>query len=383
MGRTRVPARAGQSLIAASPEEGVQPLKDAKRIDIDLIQGDPRQPRKHFDEEAMAELIASVRERGILQPITVQKRPDGSGYFVVTGERRLRAARAAGLDTVPALVVDLSDTDMRLDRVIENRQRKDLTDLEFARAITEIRVDLGSQAPHLSSNELDEHVGQRLGISGRTVRNFAALLNLDPAIESMLGEMLTELRTRGLARIGYDRELQLQLAEAIREHNLSGRQTLAAAQLLKRHLGLTVPEAVARVLQPEAGAAPVEATVAVVPATPASAPLDQTDETADGGVDGGLDPNDPQRRYWLLMAYLSRSLTVLDEPGADDEVPLTQGQVQDLALLLDGLVELRARIDRAVQYLAQREAAGQPGHEDDPLPRKVSVMLPYGGQKGR
>src|SRR5947209_16012439 len=134
MSKSRVPAAAWQRLMQASPEDGVQPLAQAKRIDVDLIHADPRQPRKHFDPVAMDELIASVRERGILQPITVQRRPEG-GYFVVTGERRLRAARAAELDSVPAIVVDLTETELRLDRVIENRQRKDLTDVEFARAI--------------------------------------------------------------------------------------------------------------------------------------------------------------------------------------------------------------------------------------------------------
>src|SRR3954471_14517522 len=142
MSRNRVPARAWQGLMQANPEEGVKALTNAKSIAIDLIHTDPRQPRKHFDEEAMAELTASVKLRGILQPITVQKRDEG-GYFVVTGERRLRAARAAGLPMVPSIVRDLEETVLRLDRVIENRQRKDLTDLEFALALTEIRSDLG------------------------------------------------------------------------------------------------------------------------------------------------------------------------------------------------------------------------------------------------
>ena len=363
MSRSRVPQRAWQALMQASPEEGVQPLKDAKRIDIDLVHADPRQPRKHFDPEAMEELVASVRERGILQPITVQRRAEG-GYFVVTGERRLRAARAAGLDTVPALVVDLSETDMRLDRVIENRQRKDLTDLEFARAITEIRDDLGATAPTMSSNDLDEHVGRRLGISGRTVRNFAALLNLDPAIEAMLGAQLTELRTRGLARVGYDRELQMELARAVLEHDLSGRQTLAAAQLLKRRLGLTVADAVARVQAGEG-----------TPRRPASVPSPPT--SSPPGDE--LDPNDPQRRYWLLTTYLSRAAAVLDEAGADEETPLSRAQVSDLLTLLDPLLRLRAALEPAAEYIEGKRAAGDTGYEGEALPRRLAIMLPFGG----
>jgi ParB/RepB/Spo0J family partition protein len=364
MSRSRVPQRAWQALMQASPEEGVQPLKDAKRIDLDLIHGDPRQPRKHFDPQAMEELIASVKERGILQPITVQRRAEG-GYFVVTGERRLRAARAAGLDTVPALVVDLSETDMRLDRVIENRQRKDLTDLEFARAITEIRDDLGATAPTMSSNDLDEHVGRRLGISGRTVRNFAALLNLDPAIEALLGAQLTELRTRGLARVGYDRELQMELARAVLEHDLSGRQTLAAAQLLKRRLGLTVAEAVARVQAGEG--APPRPAGAPAPAPPAAPAADE------------MDANDPQRRYWLLTTYLSRAVAVLDEAGADEETPLSRAQVSDLLTLLEPLLRLHATLQPAAEYIERKRAAGESGYEGEALPRQLAIMLPFGG----
>ncbi len=367
MSKSRVPQQAWQRLMQAAPEEGVQPLTQAKRIDIDLIHADPRQPRKHFDPAAMDELIASVRERGILQPITVQRRPEG-GYFVVTGERRLRAARAAELDTVPAIVVDLTETELRLDRVIENRQRKDLTDVEFARAIVEIRQDLGARAPNLTSNELDEHVGERLGLSGRTIRSFAALLNLDPEIEAMLGDELTELRTRGLARVGYDPALQRALAEAILEHNLSGRQTLAVAQQLKRHPGLLLDEALDQVL----GRAPAdepEPEVAVVTAAPEPTPSGD-----------GLDPNDPGRRYALVMTYLARAGAILAEPGADEEVPLNRQQVVDLARLLDPLVELRTALEAALRYIAQREAQGDPGYEGEPLPRQTAPMLPFGRQ---
>ena len=242
-----VPQTAWGRLMEAAPEEGVQPLKNAKRIETRLIDADPRQPRKVFDEGAMQELIASVEQRGILQPITVQANGQGR-YFIVTGERRWRAAQAVGLETVPAIVVDLTEPELRLDRVIENRQRADLSDMEFADALEEIREDLGSRAPNLTSNELDEHVGERLGISGRTVRSFIALNNLPPEVKAVLGEMRTELRTRGLVRLRNEPERQMALAQAIVEQQLSGRQTVAAAQLLKRVRGLSVDEAVAQVV---------------------------------------------------------------------------------------------------------------------------------------
>lgn len=367
-GRQRVPQDAWKRIIAASPEEGVQPLRNAKEIDINLIHTDPRQPRKHFDEEAMNELIASVEARGILQPITVQRRPEG-GYFVVTGERRLRAARAANKTKIPALVVDLAETEMRLDRVIENRQRKDLTDLEFARAILEIRQDLGASAPSMSSNELDEYVGKHLGLAGRTIRSFAALLNLDPAIEAMLGDKLTEPRARGLSRVGYDRELQMDLAHAIQVHDLSGKQTLAAAQLLKRNLGMTVDEAVDRVNRRES---PVPAE-----ADQPTAESPRPSHGVETALEEALDANDPQRRYWLLTTYLSRAAAILDEPGADEEVPLNRRQVSDLGRLLEPLLRLRQVLAPALEYIERKRAEGDSGYEGEPLPRKYTVMLPY------
>src|SRR4051794_23670218 len=138
-------------LVEAAPEEGVQPLKNAKRIETRLIYPDPRQPRKQFDAEAMRDLIKSVEQRGILQPITVQA--DGQGrYLIITGERRYRAATELGLEAMPVIVVDLTEPEMRLDRVIENRQRQDLSDMEFADALEEIKDDLGARAPNLTSN---------------------------------------------------------------------------------------------------------------------------------------------------------------------------------------------------------------------------------------
>ncbi len=385
MSRSRVPQRAWQGLMQASPEEGVQPLKDAKLIDITLIHTDPSQPRKHFDEEAMAELTASVRERGILQPITVQKRDEG-GYFVVTGERRLRAARDAGLDAMPALVVNLSETMLRLDRVIENRQRKDLSDLEFARAMTDIRSDLGSQAPNLTSNDLDEFVGQRLGLSGRTVRNFMAMLNLDPAIEQLLGGDLTEIRTRSLTRVSYDPQVQIALAQAIQTQDLSGRQALAVAELLKEQRGLTVERAVAQVLgraeaaTPKTGRRKVQR--AVLDEPQAQELTAYEDEAIEMYVaeHGSLlfAEDDPQRRVGILMTYLRWADAVLGEPGADTEVPLNRQQVRDLDGLLEPLVRLRGHLRAAMEFIEEKERLGEPGYEGEPLPHHLAVMLPFG-----
>lgn len=385
MSRSRVPQRAWQGLMQASPEEGVQPLKDAKLIDITLIHTDPSQPRKHFDEEAMAELTASVRERGILQPITVQKRDEG-GYFVVTGERRLRAARDAGLDAMPALVVNLSETMLRLDRVIENRQRKDLTDLEFARAMTEIRGDLGDQAPNLTSNDLDEFVGQRLGLSGRTVRNFMAMLNLDPAIEQLLGGDLTEVRTRSLTRVGYDPAVQIALAQAIQTQDLSGRQALAVAELLKEQRGLSVARAVGQVLgraeaaRPKTGERKGRRAGSAEPQAQEITAHEEEAIELYAAENGSMlfAGDDPQRRIGILMSYLRWADAVLAEPGADTEVPLNRQQVRDLDGLLEPLVRLRGQLRAAMESIEEKERLGDLGYEGEPLPHHLAVMLPFG-----
>jgi ParB family chromosome partitioning protein len=318
-----VPQTAWGRLVEAAPEEGVQPLKNAKRIETRLIDADPRQPRKHFDEGPMQELIASVEQRGILQPITVQA--DGRGrYFIVTGERRWRAAQAVGLETVPAIVVDLAEPELHLDRVIENRQRADLSDVEFADALEEIREDLGARAPNLTSNEMDEHVGERLGISGRTVRSFIALNNLPPEVKAVLGSLRTELRTRGLVRLRNDPERQMALAQAVADQQLSGRQTMAAAQLLKRQRGLSVDEAVAQVLSGASGAESE--------AAPAASPLPQ--------------------QYQQVRESLVAALRLIQQPDpATGESVLGVAEVVELHALLEPLatlfVELSPIVERA------------------------------------
>lgn len=318
-----VPQSAWGRLVEAAPEEGVQPLKNAKRIETRLIYPDPRQPRKRFDEGPMEELIKSVAQRGILQPITVQG--DGAGrYLIITGERRFRAAQALELDTVPVIVVDLTEPEMRLDRVIENRQRQDLSDMEFADALEEIKEDLGARAPNLTSNELDEHVGERLGISGRTVRSFIAMNHLPPEIKELLGPLRTELRTRGLARLRDLPERQRALAQAVVDYDLSGRQTVAAAQLLKKNRALTIDEAVALVLGTADAAAP-----APEPAAP------------------------PPGQLWPMQAALHEAVSLLRRPSpAGEDVPLTVAELREIYRLLEPLAGVYIQLAPAIaQYM--------------------------------
>ncbi len=160
----------GRGLDALLPkvDKGVQQVPLAK------VRASPLQPRQRFDEATIAELADSVRERGVLQPILV--RPTGSGYEVIAGERRLRAARLAGLETVPAVVREMSDQEALEVAIVENLQREDLNDVEQARAYKQL-LDFGLS---------QEQVANAVGKSRSAVANTLRLLMLDAEIVAAL-----------------------------------------------------------------------------------------------------------------------------------------------------------------------------------------------------
>jgi ParB family chromosome partitioning protein len=149
--------------------EGVEMLK------TDSIKPNSTQPRKNFDEEGMADLTASIKEHGIIQPIIV--RPSGAGFEIVAGERRYRAARAAGLKEVPAIVRELSDRDNMLFAIIENMQREDLNPVEEAEGLESMIKGYGLT---------QEEVSQSVGKSRPYITNSLRLLKLSPEIRKMI-----------------------------------------------------------------------------------------------------------------------------------------------------------------------------------------------------
>ena len=130
------------------------------------------QPRQVFEEEAMAELVTSIREVGLLQPIVV--RPDGDGYELVMGERRWRAAQQAGLEKIPAIVRQTGDDDMLRDALLENLHRSQLNPLEEAAAYGQLLEDFGCTHEELAS---------RIGRSRPQISNTLRLLRLSPAVQ--------------------------------------------------------------------------------------------------------------------------------------------------------------------------------------------------------
>ena len=160
------------SLIPGATEE--RGLLD---IPVSAIGRNPRQPRGDFPEESLEALARSIREVGVLQPVVVRRR-DG-GYELVAGERRLRAAKLAGLATIPAIVREGDDTESLREALIENIHREDLSPLELAAAFQELLEDLGVT---------QEMVAERLGYSRAHVANTIRLLSLPPDVQRLLAE---------------------------------------------------------------------------------------------------------------------------------------------------------------------------------------------------
>lgn len=172
-------------------------LSDLRQLKISEIIPDPDQPRQSFDEEALQELSKSVREHGIIQPIIVTPSDDGS-YKIVAGERRYRAAKIVGLDSVPALVRSLSDQHKLELSLIENLQRRDLNVLETATAYLKLRDQF-----NLSLEQIGIRVG---GKSPSSISNTLRLLRLPEGVRKALRQgKLSEGQARPL--IGADSEI--------------------------------------------------------------------------------------------------------------------------------------------------------------------------------
>ena len=184
-----------------------------QEIPIDSIDPNPRQPRSHFDEEALAELVASITEVGLLQPVVV--RGVGPGRFeLVMGERRLRASKAAGLTTIPAIVRETGDDAMLRDALLENLHRQQLNPLEESAAYQQLLEDFGTTHEELAS---------RIGRSRSQVTNTIRLLNLPPGVQRRLAAgVLTAGHARALLSLD-DPGAQERLATRIVAEGLSVR----------------------------------------------------------------------------------------------------------------------------------------------------------------
>jgi ParB family transcriptional regulator, chromosome partitioning protein len=219
------------ALIPGAVEEGAGLLE----IPVGAIGPNPRQPRTMFQDESLEALAVSIREVGVLQPIVVRR--GDTGFELIAGERRLRAAKAAGLATIPAVVRESDDTESLREALIENIHREDLNPIELAEAFRELLEELELK---------QETLAERLGVSRSHVANTVRLLGLPADVQQLLAQRRIQAgHGRALLALG-DGEAQRSLALRAAAEDLSVRE---------------VEEVVRRFVdQPPAEAAPARST---------------------------------------------------------------------------------------------------------------------------
>ena len=237
----------GRGLGALIPPEAAESGSAAtsalRDVPVASIRPNPHQPRQHFDEESLSALTASVRELGVLQPVLV--REVGAGEFeLIAGERRWRAAKRAGLPTIPVLVRAADDLASLEQAVVENLHRQDLNPLEEAAAYRQLLDDLGMT---------HEDLAERVGRSRAAITNAMRLLGLAPTVQRRIaGGTLTAAHGRAIAGLA-DAEMQERAAQRVVAQNLSVRQT---EDLVRKYVssgaGLTTRGARSRVERPAA-----------------------------------------------------------------------------------------------------------------------------------
>jgi ParB family chromosome partitioning protein len=210
--------------VVLSDEVGLQEIPTAS------IRPNSKQPREHFDEESMAALAESIREVGVLQPVLV--RAGGDGFELIAGERRWRAARRIGLQTIPAIIRTADDASLLQQAIIENVQREELNPLEEAAAYQQLIEDFSLT---------HDDVALRVGKSRTTITNTLRLLQLPPAIQRHLKERALRMG-HARALLGTpDRAFQEQLAKRAVAEDLSVREVEEAIRRREDSRPATVP----------------------------------------------------------------------------------------------------------------------------------------------
>ncbi len=210
----------GKGLGALIPTSGADEVRVGE-IPIDEIAPNPNQPRKHFDPQAFEELVVSIKEFGLIQPVVC--RTKGKDFEIIAGERRWRAAKEAGLNAIPVIIRNSTDTESLEMALIENIQRENLNAIEEATAYNQLIEDFDITQTELAS---------RLGKSRTTIANTLRLLNLPEEVKSFIAEgNLSAGHARALLTLD-DVEKQKKLAERIVIEGLSVRQAENIARLL-------------------------------------------------------------------------------------------------------------------------------------------------------
>lgn len=214
----------GLSALLKDPENDINSAKDKNadkvvgsivELELDTIEVNPHQPRTSFNEEALKELASSIKELGVIQPITVRK-IGFNKYQLVSGERRYRASKLVGLESVPAYIRIANDQETLEMALVENIQRQDLDPIEIALSYQRLleEIDL-----------TQERLSERVGKNRSTISNYLRLLKLDPIIQTgMRDGFLSMGHGRAIINIA-DQEMQLQIYEKVIAEKLSVRDT--------------------------------------------------------------------------------------------------------------------------------------------------------------
>lgn len=204
-----------------NPSQQSTPMAEMAEVAISLIDPNPQQPRVSFDEEALAELSASISQLGVIQPVTLRKQSDGR-YTIISGERRWRASQMAGLETLPAYIREVDDENLHAMALVENIQRQDLNAIEVALGMRRLVEECG-----LTQEAMAEKVGKKRS----TVANYMRLLTLPSEVQLALKEGLISMG-HAKAIAGIDKENQLKALKKCLKRGLSVRQAEALAQKL-------------------------------------------------------------------------------------------------------------------------------------------------------
>ena len=213
----------GLDLLFADLPETSSDDAAASTLPLREIEPDPAQPRKQFDDDALNQLADSITENGLLQPIAVRPKKLGTGYIIIAGERRWRAARLAGLDEVPVIIKDVSDEQAAALALIENLQREDLNPIEVAEGCHQLIEKYGLT---------QETAAKKLGKSRSSVTNSLRLLALPQEVRHKVSEGIL---SAGHAKVLLGlptQELMQQAAEEIEANGLNVRQTEALCKKL-------------------------------------------------------------------------------------------------------------------------------------------------------
>lgn len=214
----------GLSALLNNPNSDITSAKDENadkivgsivEIELDLIEANPYQPRSYFNEDTLRELASSIKELGVIQPITVRKL-EGNKFQLVSGERRLRASNLIGNKTIPTYIRIAKDHEMLEMALVENIQRKDLDPIEIALSYHRLIDEI---------NLTQEEMSRRVGKKRSTISNYLRLLKLDPIIQTGMRDGFLSMG-HGRALINIEKtEVQLNIYEKIIQQKLSVRQT--------------------------------------------------------------------------------------------------------------------------------------------------------------